>query len=87
MRYINLFKLKGLKSNQLSKFECVDFNSKTNLTFLLWLIAFKLLVLNQSYILRWKVLICGIDTLGAQLCSCTFRYIVLDLSEVGNFAS
>ena len=61
MRYITLFQLKGLKSYQLSKFECVDFNSKIDFTFLLWLITFELLELKQSYILHLKVLTCGID--------------------------
>ena len=61
MRYITLFQLKGLKSFQLSKFECVDLNSEIDFTFLLWLITFELLELKQSYIPHLKVLMCGID--------------------------
>ena len=61
MRYITLLQLKGLKSYQLSKFECVDFNCKIDFTFLLRLITFELLVLKLSYIPHLKVLICGID--------------------------
>ena len=72
MRYITLFQLKGLKSYQLSKFECVDFNSKIDFTFLLWLMTFELLELKQSYILHFKVLTCGINALGAQWRSCIF---------------
>ena len=41
MRYITLLQLKGLKIYYLSKFECVDFNSKIDFTFLLLLITFK----------------------------------------------
>ena len=51
----------GLKSYQLSKFEYVDFNSKIDFTFLLWLTTFELLELKPSYILNLKVLMCGID--------------------------
>ena len=36
MRYITFFWLKGLKSYQLSKFECADFISKIDFTFILW---------------------------------------------------
>ena len=61
MRYVTLFLLRGLKSYKLSKFECVDFNSKIDFTFLLWLITFELLELKQSYILHLKVLTCGIN--------------------------
>ena len=61
MRYITLSQLKGLKSYQLSKFECVDFNSKIDFAFLLCLITFELLELKQSYILHLKVLMCSID--------------------------
>ena len=61
MRYITLFYLKGLKSYQLSKFECVDFLSKIDFAFILWLITYKPLKLKQSKIPHLKVLMCGID--------------------------
>ena len=52
---------KGFKSYQLSKFECVDFNSIIYFTFSLWPITFELLELNQSYIPHLKMLTCGFD--------------------------
>ena len=60
-RYITLFSLKGLKSYQLSKFECADFISKIDFTFILWPITFEPLQLKQSYVPHLKVLMCGID--------------------------
>ena len=53
--YITLFLLKGLKSYQPSKFECLYFPSKTYFTFLLWLITFEPLELTQRYIPLLKV--------------------------------
>ena len=73
MRYITLFYLKWFKSYQLSKFKCVDFNSKMDFIFLRWLITFEFLELKQSYILHLKVLTCGIDAWGAQWCGCIFH--------------
>ena len=61
MKYIMLFKLKGLKSYQLSKFECADFISKIDFTFILWPITFEPLQLRQSYVPHLKVLMHGID--------------------------
>ena len=61
MKYITLFYLKGLKSYQLSNFECLDFLSRIDFTFILWLITFEPLELKQSYIPHLKVLMCGID--------------------------
>ena len=42
-RYLTLFQLKGLKGYQQLKFECLDFLSKTDFTFLLWPITFETL--------------------------------------------
>ena len=72
MRYIALFQHKGLKSYQLSKFEYVDFNSKLDFTFLLWLITFELLELKQSYIPHLKVLMCGINGFSYQWFGCIY---------------
>ena len=72
MRYITLFYLKWLKSYQLSKFKCVDLLSKTDFTFLLWLITFEPLELKQSYIPHLKVLMCGINASEVQWCGCIF---------------
>ena len=58
MRYITLLYLKQLKSYQASKFKRVDLLSKTDITFLLWLITFEPFELKQSYIPHWKVLVC-----------------------------
>ena len=68
----NFILARGLKSYQLSKFEYVNFNSKIEFTFLIWLITFKLLKLKQSYILHLKVLTCDIDAWVAQWRSCIF---------------
>ena len=65
MWYVTLFQLKGLKSYQLWKFECVNFNTKIDFTFLLWLITFELLELKQSCTIHLKALICGIDAWGS----------------------
>ena len=45
-----------------------SFYSKTVFTFLLLLITFEPLELKQSYIPHLKVLMCGINALGAQWC-------------------
>ena len=72
MRYITLFYLKWLKSYQLSKFKCVDLLSKTDFTFLLWLITFEPLELKQSYIPHLKVLMCGNNASSYQWCGFIF---------------
>ena len=72
MRYITWFYLKWLKSYQLSKFKCANLLSKTDFTFLLWLITFEPLDLKQSYIPHLKVLMCGINASGVQWCGCIF---------------
>ena len=58
--------LKGLKSYKPSKYKCSDFLSKTHVTFLLWLITFEPLEQKQSYIPLLKVLMCGMNSWGAQ---------------------
>ena len=65
-RYITLFLLKWLKSYQPSKYECLDFLSKTHFTFLLWQITFEPIEQKQSYIPHLKVLMCGMNACGAQ---------------------
>ena len=79
-----MFLLEELKSYQPSKYRCLYFLSKTHVTFLLWLITFEPLEQKQSYIPFLKVLMCGVNALGAQWQTGIFTVM---LSQCYTFAS
>ena len=84
-RYITLFYLKGLKSYQPSKFKCLHFTphfSNSDFSFVLLLVTFEPLEVEQSYIPLLKALMCGINPVGGQGCGCmsTFCHAPLKIA-------
>ena len=55
------------------------FLSKSDFSFVLLLVTFEPLEVKQSYIPLLKALICGINVVGAQGCSCMFTFCLTPL--------